>query len=105
MIKPSDINVSVFKDMRSYRADTTVEANLALTEAVTVYAEWANDPKVIDRTKEMVKNNLYHKLYGDLRDAIEEMYEMAMIKMPYGAEFDKVRELKGQIDRIMRGGE
>jgi len=105
MIKPSDINVSVYEARKSYRADTIVDANLTITETSTIYAEWANDTKVIERTKEMVKNNLYHKLYGDLREAIEEMYAIVMVKMPYGAEFDKVRELKGQIDRIMRGGE
>lgn len=105
MIKDSDINILVYKDKKSYAPDTVVEANLTLTETMTVYPDWANDPKVIDRIKEMVKDNLYRKLYGELRDSIEEMYALAMTKIPYGPELDEVRKLKGQIDQIMRGGE
>lgn len=103
MIKPSDINISVSKNTKSYRADTIVEANLALTETATVYVDWANDPKVIEKTKDMVKHALYRRIYGELRDSIEEMYALAMINIPYGQAMDKVKELKGQIDQIMRG--
>lgn len=103
MIKLSDINISVCKDTNSYRQDTVVQADISITEVATIYRDWANEPGVIDRTKEMVKHALYQRVYGELRDSIEEMYAIAMVKMPYGADTNKVRELKGQIDQIMRG--
>ena len=105
MIKDSDIIVSVSKDTKSYRQDTVVQAELTITEVATVYRDWANEPGVIDRTKDMVKHALYQRMYGELRDSIEEMYAIAMVKMPYGQELDMVREAKKKIDQIMRGGE
>jgi hypothetical protein len=103
MIKPSDIIISVYKDTKAYRQDTVVQAELVITEVATVYRDWANESGVIDRTKEMVKHALYQRMYGELRDSIEEMYAIAMVKMPNCQELDKVREAKKKIDRIMRG--
>lgn len=105
MIKDSDIIISVYEDRKTnpYHPDMVVEATLDLHEVVTINHRYGNDPRAIDRAKEMVKHVLYQRMYGELRDSIEEMYAIAMVKMPYGQELDEVRKLKGQIDRIMRG--
>ena len=105
MIKLSDINVSVYFDKSStpYRPRTVVEACLELHEVVTVDPQHQHYQKLIESAKDKVNHALYRKLYGDLRDPIEEMYAIVMVKMPYGPELDEVKELKGRIDKIMRG--
>ena len=105
MIKPSDIIISVYEDKKTnpYRPNLVVEAQPDLHEVAIIDSRYQHDQMLIDRSKEMVTDNIYHKLYGDLRGHIEEMYAIAMVKMPYGQELDMVREAKKKIDQIMRG--
>lgn len=103
MITPSDITTSVSDDRKSYHPDLIVEAVLELREIVTINYRYRDESKAIDHAKEMAKHGIRHRLYGDLRDLIEELYEIAMVKTPHSQELDKVRELKDQIDKIMGG--
>lgn len=101
MINRSDIVVTVTKDEKAYKSDTVVEAKLEVHSVVTVSHY---EPKMIDYAKENVKDGVWHHIYGDLRDPLEEMYALAMRTMPYGPEMRKVEEAKKRIDAIMRGG-
>ena len=100
MIKISDITITVSTDHKAHRPDTVVEAKLEITEVCTVHRD---ETKLLDYAKAKVRHAVYHRLYGDLRDPIEEMYEVAMTKLPYGPGLDRVREAKKKIDEIMRG--
>ena len=105
MIKPSDITVTVYKDPKTYGTDTIVRAGLEITEIITVNRELEWSIAAIERAKEMARHGVYQHLYGGLTDLIEEMYAITMVKMPFGPELDRVREIKGEIDKIKRGEE
>lgn len=107
MIKLSDINVLVYEDKKSnsYSPNTVVEACLELREVGTIDPRHRHDEKLIEWAKERAKLAILNKVYGDLRDPIEELYSIAMMKMPYCQELDLVREAKEKIDSIMRGEE
>lgn len=105
MIKPSDIILSEYDTKGDHHPHRVVEAVLELHEVVTIDYRYRDDRNLISRAKETVRHRIYHKLYGDIRAPLEELYAIAMIKLPYSQELDKVSELKGEIDKIMRGEE
>jgi hypothetical protein len=104
MISPSDILVTVSKDPKAYDNHTVVTAQLIVTETAKVYDGWAEKPEVIDQTKSMVRHAVYQKLYGGLRDDIEEMFLLAGRYVPFGPEMVKFEASKKRVDGILGGG-
>lgn len=105
MIKPLDIQVSTYKDPKSYHGHTLVKGELIRTEYATIHARYDNDQKMLEIAERKVRQAVYQSLYGELRDSIEEMYGLVMITVPYDGKTElRIRELKKQIDEIMGSG-
>lgn len=103
MIEHSDISIRVYKDPFNPLGRTSVEGTLTRTDVSTVDPKFADRPEIIEAAKSHTRRAIFHWLYHDIIEPLTELESLALLSKDIDPH--RVRELRAQIDAIMRGEE